>query len=26
VIAGAMGLLIGLVWVVWNLIRPHMFG
>ena len=26
VIAGALGFFIGLVWVVWNLIRPHMFG
>jgi hypothetical protein len=26
VVAGALGFLIGLVWVVWNVIRPHMFG
>ena len=26
VVAGALGFLIGLVWVVWNLIRPHVLG
>lgn len=26
VVAGVLGFLIGLVWVVWNLIRPHLFG
>lgn len=26
IVAGALGVLIGLGWVIWNLIRPHMFG
>ena len=26
VIAGVLGFLIGIVWVVWNLIRPHLLG
>jgi hypothetical protein len=26
VVAGALGFLIGLAWVVWNLIRPHVLG
>ena len=26
VIAGVLGFLIGLGWVVWNLIRPHFVG
>ena len=26
IVAGALGFLIGLGWVIWNLIRPHMFG
>ena len=26
VVAGVLGFLIGLGWVVWNLIRPHVVG
>ena len=26
VVAGALGFSIGLVWIVWNLIRPYIFG
>ena len=26
VVAGVLGFLIGLVWVIWNLIRPHLLG
>ena len=25
VIAAGLGFVIGLVWVVWNLVRPHLF-